>query len=118
MAKKSLKDALILKPKSKPLKKSTINIEETEKAVEQIHAVEEPIHAPKPKRVSAKPKPKATPAAVAKAVAKAAAKDGRTKRVTVDIPIPLHAAIKMKTFQEGISIKEYLLTLAERDLGV
>ena len=41
----------------------------------------------------------------------------RTKRVTLDIPLSLHAAIRKHTFDEGITMKEYFLTLAKADIG-
>jgi hypothetical protein len=42
----------------------------------------------------------------------------RTLRVTLDIPLSLHAQIRTKTFQEGISMKEYFLDLARKELGI
>ncbi|MEM6699169.1 MAG: hypothetical protein AAF599_12275 [Bacteroidota bacterium] len=40
----------------------------------------------------------------------------RTKRVTLDIPISLHAEIRKKTFDMGITMKKYFLDLAREDL--
>lgn len=40
----------------------------------------------------------------------------RTKRVTLDIPISLHAEIRKKTFDMGITMKQYFLDLARADL--
>jgi len=40
----------------------------------------------------------------------------RTKRVTLDIPISLHAEIRKKTFDMGITMKKYFLDLAKEDL--
>ena len=122
MAKKSLMDALTLVPKSKPLRKSKIDVEETEKAVQQIHKPE-PQAKPKPqterkaeKRTVQAAKPVVEKAA--KPSAKSTTRPEGTKRVTLDIPIYLHGEIKMKTFREGTTIKEYLLRLVERDLGL
>ena len=42
----------------------------------------------------------------------------RTKRITLDIALPLHAKIKMHCFEQGISMKEFLLGLAAKELGV
>ncbi len=84
---------MFLAPKTTALPKSVINIEETERAAEKIHAEIPALRTPEP-------------------VAEI------TKRVTLDIPLSLHAAIKMRTFQTGSTIKDYLLTLAARDLGV
>lgn len=41
----------------------------------------------------------------------------RTKRVTLDIPIPLHAEIRKKTFDMGITMKKYFLDLAQEHLA-
>lgn len=42
----------------------------------------------------------------------------RTKRITIDIPIPLHAEIRKKTFDMGITMKQYFLDMAREDLGI
>ena len=42
----------------------------------------------------------------------------RTLRVTLDIPLSLHAQIRTKTFQDGISMKEYFLEMAKKDLNI
>lgn len=42
----------------------------------------------------------------------------RTLRVTLDIPLSLHAQIRTKTFNDGISMKEYFLSLAKKDMGI
>jgi hypothetical protein len=44
--------------------------------------------------------------------------DERTLRVTLDIPLSLHAQIRTETFQKGTSMKEYFLELAKKDLGI
>ena len=44
--------------------------------------------------------------------------DERTLRVTLDIPLSLHAQIRTKTFQDGISMKEYFLEMAKQNLGI
>jgi hypothetical protein len=111
---KSLKDTLKLSPRVE-LRKVEKNIEETEKAVAQIHEgsisiVEEPV------KTVAEPivmlvseiKLDETPVVTSEI----------TKRVTLDIPLSLHAEIKMNTFRKGITIKDYLLDLARKDLGV
>ncbi|MBK8567462.1 MAG: hypothetical protein IPN76_30110 [Saprospiraceae bacterium] len=42
----------------------------------------------------------------------------KTKRITLDIALPLHAKIKMRCFEQGITMKDFLLDLAARELGV
>jgi hypothetical protein len=41
----------------------------------------------------------------------------KTKRITLDIPLPLHAKIKMRCFEQGVTMKDFLLDLAARELG-
>lgn len=53
-----------------------------------------------------------------KKVSKIHSSQGKVKRVTIDIPLELHAAIKMKTFKEGITLKKYMLNLAKNDLDM
>jgi hypothetical protein len=143
--KKSLKDTLLLKPKVE-IKKSEINLNATEKAVAKIHQAEIHTAfgstAVKPLEIEPTPLPSvvpqkdkiATPSSIespktsvipARKNAKASViapsnqkevEQERTKRVTLDIPISMHTAIKMKTFRQSITIREYLLGLAAKDL--
>jgi hypothetical protein len=143
--KKSLKDTLLLRPKVE-IKKSEINLSATEKAVAKIHqaelvtpTIEQTIAvvapeivdipvvvpekpAPKPivaeKHASALPLRKnAKAASPAPSNVKMEIEQERTKRVTLDIPISMHTDIKMKTFRQSITIREYLLGLAAKDLN-
>ena len=59
---------------------------------------------------------KSTSSTADKAVKAIHEEDVRTKRVTLDIPVPLHARIRKHTFDLGITMKKYFLELAERDL--
>jgi hypothetical protein len=99
---KSLKDTLKLGPKM-DFKKTEKNIEDTEKVVALIH---EPTPVAETKIVASAP------------IVSATENVEITKRVTLDIPLSLHAEIKMKTFRSGSTIKEYLLNLAKQDLGL
>ncbi len=106
---KSLKDTLKLGPRIE-FKKTDKNIEATEKAVAQIHETEvkeAKVVEKVVERVVEAPPP---PVAVVETEI--------TKRVTLDIPLSLHAEIKMNTFRKGLTIKDYLLDLAKKDLGV
>jgi hypothetical protein len=42
----------------------------------------------------------------------------RTLRVTLDIPQSLHAEIRTYTFKKGVTMKEYFLELAKKDIGL
>ena len=111
---KSLKDTLKLGPKME-FKKTEKNIEATEIAVAQLHETEIAAETPAaPKEIIVEKivervievVPEPTPVVESEI----------TKRVTLDIGLSLHAEIKMKTFRKGITIKEYLLDLARKDL--
>jgi hypothetical protein len=108
---KSLKDTLKLVPKVE-LKKIEKNIEETEKVVALIHE-EITTAEPAPSIVEEK-------IVVKEVIVETATPNATeiTKRVTLDIPLSLHAEIKMKTFRQGSTIKDYLLELAKKDLGL
>ncbi len=71
-------------------------VEKVEKAVSVIHGEK-----PTPQKIT---KPSKT--------------DERTLRVTLDIPLSLHAQIRTKTFQNGISMKEFFLELAKKEIGI
>ena len=102
MAKKtSLKDALGLQPKVE-IRKSVIDIEETERAATKMHKTPRAVVEPPPSE----------PEIVAAPVVE----DTRIKRLTIDLSVPMHAAIRMETFRRGITIKDYLLDLARKDL--
>jgi hypothetical protein len=109
---KSLKDTLKLGPRIE-FKKTDKNIEATEKAVAQIH---------EPETIEEET-PKVVERVVEKIVYRIPEPEPKveteiTKRVTLDIPLSLHAEIKMNTFRKGLTIKDYLLDLAKKDLGV
>lgn len=39
------------------------------------------------------------------------------KRITLDVPIDLYKGMKMKVFDNGITLKRYILDLVAKDLG-
>jgi hypothetical protein len=112
---KSLKDTLRLSPKVE-LRKVEKNIEETERVVAQIHETITATLEPEPVKVVAEPIVMLV--SEIKMDEEPVPKNEITKRVTLDIPLSLHAEIKMNTFRKGITIKDYLLELARKDLGV
>jgi hypothetical protein len=115
---KSLKDTLKLGPKME-FKKTDKNIEATEIAVAQLHEPEiAVIEKPVAKEIIVEKAVEKTIERVAEIVIEPTpvAESEITKRVTLDIGLSLHAEIKMKTFRKGITIKEYLLDLARKDL--
>ena len=93
MAKKKIDPGKLTLGSKRPVRKKApaAPLPEVEEVVRQIHE-------PTP----AEPEPESEP----------------TRRITLDIPHSLHRLIKMKSFDEGCSMKKYLLDLARQDLGV
>jgi hypothetical protein len=42
---------------------------------------------------------------------------GKIKRVTVDFPDTVHTAMKLKTVNTDVTIRDYILNLVAKDLG-
>jgi hypothetical protein len=40
-----------------------------------------------------------------------------SKRITLDVPIELYSAMKMKVFSKGITLRKYVLDVVAKDLG-
>jgi hypothetical protein len=92
-----------------PVKKTVETPVETvvEQAVSNIHppSVSQPVAPPPPAAaVVAEPEPVEV--------------RERTLRVTLDIPQGLHAEIRTYTFRKGVTMKEYFLDLAKKDIGL
>lgn len=75
--------------------------------IEELDKVVSAIHGEKEKEVTTNVK-----------LVKPMKTEERTLRVTLDIPLSLHAQIRTKTFNDGISMKEYFLSLAKKDMGI
>jgi hypothetical protein len=83
--------------KAKKVVKKKEDTSSTDEAVKLIHETESEEEA-KPKRRKKKKEP--------------------TKRVTLDIPISLHKEIRKGTFDMGVTMKDYFLDLARKDMGL
>lgn len=92
---------LTLGSKKRTVKKKLETPEQIDEVVRKIH---QPTKATPPPPVTPPPPP-------------AKKERVRTKRVTLDIPIPLHAEIRKKTFDMGITMKKYFLDLAQQHLN-
>jgi len=88
--------------KAKPIKKKVAEVVEETTPVEEI-AVQE-IHK-KEKTKSKKEAPKPAP-------------KEKIVRITVDVFKTMHKAIKMKAMNEDVTIREYIIRLVEKDLGI
>lgn len=88
-----------------PLKKSAKDLETVKEKVEEIHK-EEP-----PKRVA--------PVKASQPVKKQAKKEipkEKLVRMTIDTPEAMHKALKIKSIERGISLRDYILRLIEKEL--
>jgi hypothetical protein len=110
-------------PQKVPLTRSSKNLDAVKEKVEALHdkkpavVVEEVMTLETPvkvEEVAATPKPekKATPK---KKVEK---KPERMVRITVDTPKSMHVKLKIKAIEEDITIRDYVIGLIKRDLGL
>lgn len=52
-----------------------------------------------------------------RAIHSPSAKKDKLRRLTIDIPPDLHLEIKRRALDAGITMRDYFILLAERDLG-
>ncbi len=90
-----------------PLKKTSKDLEVVKEKVEQIHQ-----SAPKP-AVEVK-----TKAPAIKSSPKPAKTEKKVKlvRMTIDTPEDMHKRLKIKSIERGISLRDYILKLIEKEL--
>ena len=84
--------------KKKPIKKVTLKTPDPDKIVEKIHVEPEQVQPQHAEEIKREKVP--------------------TKRITLDIPVPLHKKIRIRTFGMGISMKQYFLDLAEQEIEI
>lgn len=119
--KKNTAEAAPQLAKKIPLKKKEKDLEEVKEKVEEIHsnpvteikeaiakveapAIKETPKAPTKSRSRAAVKPKAEPEKV------------KLVRMTIDTPDQMHKQLKVKSVMAGISMRDYILKLIEKDL--
>lgn len=93
-----------------PLQKKTKDVKEVAKKVAIIHKTEEP-----------EQKAKAKKETVEKPVKPVKAKADRKKavklvRLTIDTPESMHRKLKIKAIEKGVSMRDYILQLLEKEL--
>ena len=101
-----LKDTLRLAPKI-ALPKNEPNLEATDRMVQQLHAEEIIVPPPPPPVVNtiiAEPEPE--PIAVVT----------ESRRITLDVPLDLYKQMKRRVFDDGVTLKKYILELVREDL--
>jgi len=74
------------------LKKKNLNLDKVEKVSEEIHTSE--------------------------TVEKKEVKKVVLQKMTIEVPKELHKQIKVKVAQNGLKIKDYIIQLVEKDLGI
>lgn len=94
-----------------PLKKTSKDIDAVKERVEEIHK-EVPIEV---KSVEKPTKPVAKPKSEVKAPAKVIEKE-KLVRMTIDTPESMHKALKIKSIERGISLRDYILLLIKKEL--
>ena len=106
-----LKETMKLAPKV-VLKKNEPDLQSNERIVEKLHrAAAEPIAEPIVETIVPQPIIIEMPAEepVETLV--------ESKRITLDVPIELYSAMKMKVFSKGITLRKYVLDVVAKDLG-
>ena len=98
-----LKDTLRLAPKI-TLPKNEPNVEATDRIVQKIHAeiMTEPV-------VEASPVAPVAPIEETPAVVE-------SRRITLDVPLDLYKQMKRRVFDDGVTLKKYILELVREDL--
>lgn len=101
-----LKDTLRLAPKI-ALPKNEPNVEATDRMVQQLHPVETiiaPVPAPVVETIVVEPEPE--PVVVVT----------ESRRITLDVPLDLYKQMKRRVFDDGVTLKKYILELVREDL--
>lgn len=99
-----LKDTLRLAPKIAIPKKEP-NVEATDRMVQKLHAEEilEPVVIPVvPQTIIAEEQP---------------APVTESRRITLDVPLDLYKQMKRRVFDDGVTLKKYILELVNHDLN-
>lgn len=99
-----LKDTLRLAPKI-ALPKNEPNVEATDRMVQQLHA-EEIIVPPTPivQTIVEIPQPESVAPVM------------ESRRITLDVPLDLYKQMKRRVFDDGVTLKKYILELVREDL--
>lgn len=99
-----------------PLRKSTKNLEDVKEQVESLHAKEPAAEIP----VAVEKKPssaaKKQPNSRTRLVKKEEEKPEKLVRLTIDTPAEMHTRLKVKAVLSGISMRDYILRLLEKEL--
>lgn len=102
-----------------PLRKNTKDLEEVKEKVESLHSTEKPVE--KPVEVAAvsvpveTPKPNSRTQSIRKKTEKPVEPE-KLVRLTIDTPAEMHTRLKVKAVLSGISMRDYILKLLEREL--
>ncbi len=97
-----LKDTLRLAPKI-ALPKKEPNVEATDRMVQQLHdgEVKETVIEP----------------IVPQTIVEEVQPTFESRRITLDVPLDLYKQMKRRVFDDGVTLKKYILTLVNQDLN-
>ena len=98
-----LKDTLRLAPKI-ALPKKDPNVEATDRMVQQIHAEEIPATI-------------VAPIAQNTVIVEENVPVIESRRITLDVPLDLYKQMKRRVFDDGVTLKKYILELVNQDLN-
>ena len=91
-----------------PLKKKTKDVTEVAKKVAMIHQEDS--------QASEGSAQVDKPAAKKKAAPKVKAKPEKLVRLTIDTPASIHRKLKIRSIEKGLSMRDYILRLLEKEL--
>ncbi|MBL7815952.1 MAG: hypothetical protein JNL70_13130 [Saprospiraceae bacterium] len=97
-----LKDTLRLAPKI-TLPKNEPNVEATDRIVQKLHAEEVPQQTVLPEPII---EPVEEPTITVE-----------SRRITLDVPLDLYKQMKRRVFDDGVTLKKYILELVREDLN-
>ena len=96
-----LKDTLRLAPKI-ALPKNEPNMEATDRIVQKLHAEETVVEPPEVKAFFEEVQPEPI---------------NESRRITLDVPLDLYKQMKRRVFDDGVTLKKYILALVKDDLS-
>jgi hypothetical protein len=104
----------LLAPKI-PLRKNTKNLDDVKEKVDSLHSKESAAEIPTTEVDKVIPASKTRPNSRTQPVKKAAEPE-KLVRLTIDTPAEMHTRLKVKAVLSGISMRDYILRLLEKEL--
>jgi len=103
-----------------PLKKNEKNFEEVKDRVEELHSESTPVLEKTPSKDTIKKAENVSKSAprsrTRKKAVEESSKPEKLVRLTIDTPAEMHTQLKIKAVLSGISMRDYILRLLEKEL--